>query len=113
MAEPPLFVPVRDCAPALALRLFRNPAGGRTAVAFTSPARVAEVLGAGQHWVRLSEPALRSMLTDLDVSGIVVDPAGTMPSTMSRTAAPAAAASAAAAPTAAAPAMAGTTTKAA
>ncbi|MEU6721846.1 SAV_915 family protein [Nonomuraea sp. NPDC046802] len=79
MSEPPLFVPVRERAGALSLRLFRTAAGARTAVAFTSPLRVAAVLGAGQQWVRLSEPALRSLIAGLDVAGILLDPADTPP----------------------------------
>ncbi|MEZ0075927.1 SAV_915 family protein [Planotetraspora sp. GP83] len=79
MTEVPLFVPVHEGAFAMSVRLFRTASGKRTAVAFSSPMRLAKVLGAGQRWVRLSEPALRQMLRDLDVIGIVVDPAGTMP----------------------------------
>lgn len=78
MSEAPLFVPVRKGRFNVSLRLFRTAAGRRTAVAFSSSLRLASVLGTGQEWVRLSEPALRGMIQDLDVVGIVVDPAGTM-----------------------------------
>lgn len=78
MSEVPLFVPVRQGRFSASVRLFRTAAGKKTAVAFTSPLRLAKVLGSEQQWVRLSEPALRGMLRDLDVIGVVVDPAGTM-----------------------------------
>ncbi|GAA0442423.1 hypothetical protein Acor_05260 [Acrocarpospora corrugata] len=80
MSEPPLFVPVRRGGITQTLRLFRTPSGARTAVAFTSPVLLAKVLGAGQAWTELSEPALRRLI-DIDepgrACGIVVDPAGT------------------------------------
>ncbi|GII65593.1 hypothetical protein Skr01_56780 [Sphaerisporangium krabiense] len=63
----------------MSLRLFRTAAGKKTAVAFSSPLALAKVLGAGHGWIRISEPALRRMLADLDVTGIVLDPAGTLP----------------------------------
>ncbi|GAA3670855.1 hypothetical protein GCM10022224_038860 [Nonomuraea antimicrobica] len=78
MSEPRLCVPVQPGAHTLTLRLFRTPAGKRTAVAFTSPLKLARVLGTRQPWVLLTAPALRAMITDLDVIGIVTDPAGTM-----------------------------------
>ncbi|MGW0809842.1 SAV_915 family protein [Nonomuraea sp. NPDC002799] len=78
MSEPRLFVPVRVGACATALRLFRTPAGKRTAVAFSSPLKLAKVLGPGQRWLVLTAPALRGMLAELDVAGIVVDPAAAM-----------------------------------
>ncbi|MFE3451294.1 SAV_915 family protein [Nonomuraea sp. NPDC059194] len=78
MSEVPLFIPVRQGRLSASLRLFRTAAGEKTAVAFTSPLRLVKVLGSDQQWVRLSEPALRGMLRDLDVMGVVVDPAGAM-----------------------------------
>jgi hypothetical protein len=81
MSQPRLFVPVRVSRYATALRLFRTPSGGRTAVAFSSPLRLAAVLGTGQQWVRLTEPALRGMTVELGVTRVVVDPAGTMTGT--------------------------------
>lgn len=78
MSDVPLFVPVHQGRFSSSLRLFRTAAGRRTAVAFSSPLRVAAVLGSEQAWVRLTEPALRGMLRDLDVTGVVVDPAGVM-----------------------------------
>ncbi|SDH59171.1 SAV_915 family protein [Nonomuraea jiangxiensis] len=78
MLQAPLYVPVNPGAYAQVLRLFRTASGKRTAAAFTSPLRLAKVLGSGQQWVRLSEPALRRMIAELDVIGVVIDPAGTM-----------------------------------
>jgi hypothetical protein len=78
-ADPLLVVPVREGETTVSLRLFRTVAGGRTAVAFTSPSALAGALGQGQSWIRLSEPALRQMLADVGVAAIVVDPAGTVP----------------------------------
>ncbi|MFI6903877.1 SAV_915 family protein [Nonomuraea sp. NPDC050394] len=73
-----LFVPVHQGRFSASLRLFRTASGKAIAVAFSSPLRLAAVLGSEQTWVRLSEPALRGMLRDLDVTGVVVDPAGVM-----------------------------------
>ncbi|MEV6859844.1 SAV_915 family protein [Streptosporangium subroseum] len=78
MSEVPLFVPVREGAFAVSLRLFRTASGKRTAAAFSSPIRLAKVLGADQRWIRLSEPTLRRMIDDLNVPDMVIDPAGTM-----------------------------------
>jgi hypothetical protein len=78
MSEPRLFVPVRVGRFATALRLFRTASGKQTAVAFSSPFKLAKVLGTGQQWVVLTAPALRGMIAELDVVGIVIDPAGTM-----------------------------------
>ncbi len=77
MSEVPLYVPVRESAFSMSLRLFRTDSGRRTAVAFSSPMSLAKVLGTGQRWIRLTEPALRHMIEDLDVTGIVIDPTGT------------------------------------
>ncbi|MDH2425456.1 SAV_915 family protein [Sphaerisporangium sp. TRM90804] len=75
-AQPPLVVPVRTGAMTQSLRLFRTVSGARTAIAFTSPARLTRVLGPEQPWTYLSEPALRGMIGELGVRGIVLDPAG-------------------------------------
>jgi hypothetical protein len=78
MSDPQLFVPVHETACALSLCLFRTAAGKKTAVAFTSPLRVAKVLGTEQKWAQISERTLRGLISDLDVTGIVIDPAGMM-----------------------------------
>lgn len=74
-SEPPLLVPVRSGGRVLALSLFRTPGGRRPAVAFTSRDRLVGVLGGGHEWTWLSERALRGMIENLDVAGIVIDPA--------------------------------------
>lgn len=76
--DPPLLVPVRSGHGSLALRLFRTAAGKKTAVAFTSRDRLVRVLGDGHAWMWLNERALRGMLKDLDITDIVIDPAGTL-----------------------------------
>ncbi|MFE7547246.1 SAV_915 family protein [Streptomyces gardneri] len=82
-AQPPaagrLCVPVRPSAGGWATRLFRTPVGGRTAVAFTDPARLRAVLGADQPWILLSEPALRALAEPLGVHELRIDPAFTAP----------------------------------
>ncbi|MGA4843364.1 SAV_915 family protein [Streptomyces sp. G45] len=70
----PLFVPVRPGPAGCVARLFRTPVGGRTAVAFTSRQRLDAALGAGQPWIRLSEPALRALTEPLGVARLTVDP---------------------------------------
>ncbi|MEU0783678.1 SAV_915 family protein [Streptomyces sp. NPDC006173] len=70
----PLFVPVRPGPTGCTARLFRTPVGGRTAVGFTSAARLTATLGAGQAWIRLSEPALRALAAPLGVTALTVDP---------------------------------------
>ncbi|MEN3540675.1 SAV_915 family protein [Microbispora sp. ZYX-F-249] len=86
MLKDPLYVPVRRSTFSLALRLFRTTAGTRTVAAFTSPLLLTKVLGSGHIWIRLSEPALRSLINDLGVIGIVIDPAGTTNRLISRSA---------------------------
>ncbi|MFJ9849133.1 SAV_915 family protein [Streptomyces sp. NPDC101150] len=70
----PLFVPVRSGPAGCTARLFRTPLGGRIAVAFTSPQRLAAALGNGQPWVRLAEPALRALAEPVGATGLTVDP---------------------------------------
>ncbi|MFI6740215.1 SAV_915 family protein [Nonomuraea sp. NPDC050451] len=73
-----MFVPVRVGTCASTLRLFRTASGKRTAVAFSSALKPANVLGADQPWALLTAPALHSMIAGLDIIGIVIDPARTM-----------------------------------
>ncbi|WP_411143224.1 SAV_915 family protein [Streptomyces sp. x-80] len=70
----PLFVPVRPGPAGCTARLFRTPFGGRTAVGFTSPQRLAAALGGGQPWIRLSEHALRALAEPVGATGLTVDP---------------------------------------
>ncbi|MFC1412627.1 SAV_915 family protein [Streptacidiphilus sp. N1-12] len=69
-----LFAPVCDNGCGFTLRLFRDRDGSRCSVAFTTPERLAAVLGSGQGWVELAEPALRDMVRPLGVRQLVVDP---------------------------------------
>ncbi|MFF7410222.1 SAV_915 family protein [Streptomyces lydicus] len=69
----PLFVPVRSGPAGCTARLFRTPLGGRTAVGFTSAQQLAAALGAGQPWIRLSEPALRALAEPVGAT-VVTDP---------------------------------------
>lgn len=70
----PLYVPVRPGQTACAARLFRTPIGDRTAVGFTSERKLAATLGPDQPWIRLAEPALRSLTAPLGVTTVTVDP---------------------------------------
>jgi hypothetical protein len=58
----------------LAVRIGRLASGQRTGLAFTSPAALRAALGAGQPWIRLSEPTLRELLAPLGVHQIRLDP---------------------------------------
>ncbi|MFE2991320.1 SAV_915 family protein [Streptomyces sp. NPDC059262] len=70
----PLFVPVRPGPGTCATRLFRTARGGRTAVGFTSERLLVDVLGPGQPWIRLAEPALRALTGPVGVTELTVDP---------------------------------------
>ncbi|AGP53928.1 SAV_915 family protein [Streptomyces rapamycinicus] len=69
-----LYVPVRPGPVGCAVRLFRTPRGGRTAVGFSTRGRLAAVLGARQPWIRLGEPALRALAEPLGATSVTVDP---------------------------------------
>jgi hypothetical protein len=69
-----LVVPVHAGPGMASLRCGRLPGGERVGIAFTSPAGLAEVMGAGQPWIRLSAPAMRDILAPLGVTRIQVDP---------------------------------------
>jgi len=75
-----LYVPVRPGPSGCAARLFRTPLGERTAVAFTSVRRLTATLGPDQEWIRLAEPALRTLTAPLGVAALTVDPQLTAPS---------------------------------
>ncbi|MEU8887700.1 SAV_915 family protein [Streptomyces sp. NPDC048442] len=79
-----LYVPVRlGSAGGRHLRFLRTPLGHRTAVGFSSAARLGDVLGAQQPWVRLGEPALRALAAPLGVTVLTVDPQLTAPAAQS------------------------------
>ncbi|MFE4252274.1 SAV_915 family protein [Streptomyces sp. NPDC056910] len=69
-----LHVPVRSGPGGCTARFFRTPLGGRTAVGFTSAAKLAATLGTDQASIRLSEPALRALAVPLGVTALTVDP---------------------------------------
>ncbi|MFD3310494.1 SAV_915 family protein [Streptomyces sp. NPDC058694] len=69
-----LFVPVRSGPVGCTARFFRTPLGGRTAVGFTSAARLTATLGTDQACIRLSEPALRALAAPLGITALTVDP---------------------------------------
>ncbi|MEU4348331.1 SAV_915 family protein [Streptomyces sp. NPDC023838] len=81
-----LYVPVRlGSAGGQQVRFSRTPLGVRTAVGFTSPERLYAVLGPGQSWIRLAEPALRSLAAPLGVTTVTVDPQLAAPAAVPRT----------------------------
>ncbi|MFF3660702.1 SAV_915 family protein [Streptomyces olivochromogenes] len=69
-----LFVPVRSGPTGCTARFFRTPLGGRTAVGFTSAAKLTAALGTDQASIRLSEPALRALAAPLGVTALTLDP---------------------------------------
>jgi hypothetical protein len=69
-----LVVPVRVEDAARVVRLCRDPLGTRVLVAFTSVARLRDVLGAGQQWIRLGAGAVRSLADEVGVRTVLVDP---------------------------------------
>ncbi|MFK0255166.1 SAV_915 family protein [Streptomyces sp. NPDC090445] len=75
-----LYVPVRpgSCTGAV-IRLFRTPLGTRTAVGFTTAARLTAVLGTGHPYIRLSDAVLRVMCEPLGAGLVTVDPALSAP----------------------------------
>ncbi|MGW2015000.1 SAV_915 family protein [Streptomyces sp. NPDC001927] len=75
----PLFVPVRSGPAGCSARLFRTPLGRRTAVGFTTRAKLCATLGADHACIRLSEPALRALTAPLGVTDLTVDPPSSAP----------------------------------
>jgi hypothetical protein len=69
-----MVVPVRTGSGTVSLRCGRLPDGRRVGIAFTSEARLIEVMGADQPWIHLNERAMRAMLAPLGVTRIQVDP---------------------------------------
>lgn len=75
-AHQPLFIPVRDSGDGMvAPQIARLPEGPRTGIAFTSATALAQACRPGQPWIRLSETALRALLSPLGITHIQVDPA--------------------------------------
>jgi hypothetical protein len=69
-----LYVPLREAACGVCLRLFRDRDGARCAVGFTSEQRLASVLGPRQPFYRLPEHAVRALAAEREVFALVVDP---------------------------------------
>jgi hypothetical protein len=69
-----MIVPVRTGSGMVCLRCGRLPGGERVGIAFTTEARLAEVMGAGQEWIHLNDRAMKAMLAPLGVHRIQVDP---------------------------------------
>ena len=69
-----LVVPVRTGPGTVCLRCGRLPTGERAGIAFTTEARLSEVMGAGQPWIHLDDEAMKEMLAPLGVTRIQVDP---------------------------------------
>jgi SseB protein N-terminal domain len=76
--EPPdtqhLFVPLREAAHTVSLRLFRDRDGTRCAVAFTTHDQLTSVLGSEQRYYRLTGRAVRSLVAERGVDRLIVDP---------------------------------------
>ncbi|NUS10398.1 MAG: hypothetical protein HOY69_03145 [Streptomyces sp.] len=70
----PLYVPVRTGPAGFVVRLWRTPAGARTAVAFTSDRLLRAALGPCHPWIRLSPSALRRLAEPLGATSLTVDP---------------------------------------
>jgi hypothetical protein len=69
-----MVVPVKSGTEMACLCCGCLPTGERVGIAFTSEACLAGVMGPAQPFVRLSEHAMREMLTPLGVARIQVDP---------------------------------------
>jgi hypothetical protein len=69
-----LYVPLRDAACGVSLRLFRDRDGSRCAVGFTSAEGLERLLGPQQQYYRLTEAAVRSLARERSVSALIVDP---------------------------------------
>ena len=71
-----LYVPVRGagCCCTVSLQLFRDRDGSRCAVGFTTPERLARVLGAQQEYYRLTVRTVRELARERGAHALVVDP---------------------------------------
>ena len=69
-----MVVPVHTRSGMASLWCGRLPTGERVGIAFTTEARLARAMGAGQPWIHLSEQALKETLAPLGVTLIQVDP---------------------------------------
>jgi hypothetical protein len=69
-----MVVPIRTDSGTASLRCGRLPDGRRVGIAFTTEARLIEVMGADQPWIHLHDRAMKAMLAPLGVTRIQVDP---------------------------------------
>lgn len=69
-----LFVPVLPGPQCLIARMFRDPLGERTAVAFTSADRLTATLGVAHAHTRLCERALRELAALQGITQLTIDP---------------------------------------
>ncbi len=69
-----MVAPVRTVSGTACLQCGCLPNGERVGIAFTTEARLAEVMGADQEWIQLNERALKAMLEPLGIQQIRVDP---------------------------------------
>ncbi|WP_344104970.1 SAV_915 family protein [Nocardiopsis rhodophaea] len=67
-------VPVRVTNGVECVRLARLGSGERVALEFSSPERLRAAMGPRQRWIRMAEPALRSLVRPLGVTRIQSDP---------------------------------------
>lgn len=79
LEEPPdtcrVYVPLRESACGVALRLFRDQGGERCAVGFTRLERMAELLGPDQRYYRLTVRSVRELAAQRGVTRLTLDPA--------------------------------------
>jgi SseB protein N-terminal domain len=69
-----VYVPMQAAACGVSLRLFRDRDGARCAVGFTSPDRLAALLGGDQQYYRVTVRVARAMARERGVTALVVDP---------------------------------------
>lgn len=79
LEQPPdadrVYVPLREAACGVSLRLFRDQGGERCAVGFTRLDRMVELLGPDQRYYRLTVRAVRELAAQRDVTRLLLDPA--------------------------------------
>jgi hypothetical protein len=77
--EPPdtarVYVPLRESACGVALRLFRDQGGERCAVGFTRLELMARLLGPDQRYYRLTVRSVRELAAQRGVTRLTLDPA--------------------------------------
>ena len=79
------FIPVRSTDGVAVLQTGRLPDGPKVGIAFTTLALLRAATGPRQQWLRLSEDALRELLSPLGVTRIQLDPVLVGPEVRSQT----------------------------